>query len=705
MAIASLLLSQSAPDVSFAADAVTVGALVKDLARQTGRRLEVAPAVASEPLVVQFEGKPLDEVQTRLANLVGATWVGQGGVPTLSRPASQRTDQERQEQRHLAEHWTRMLDLRLGRFDAHSFTSKDADLLVDRYRLAEMEEEALMTEYHRMAGDNPVLRATCRILKTLDPAAVFRLRIGERVVYSDAPTRMQVAMTGKGRAALATLRKEVAEMEAAKKRVGFHPKRKLVNFAGLPVIGPGTTQKGYGKAILALRRYGPLAFRYELTLVAGDGQRLIEADGALPAVVNRYGTKMPTEGHPVEVSESARDLSQLVSRGGGVKMASSQKVDLPGGKSEWAAFWVPFEEDNNDDPARRVRPLLSDPVKHDPIGILAGPLLRQIATRRKLPLLATLGDDALEHLAFQIRGDQLPNEEAVVATLTGTQIAEESRVPTATVALGPDWIEVKPYYPVQARANRFNRQAMGELLASVRKEGVLTMPAAVRYGRPPGRITLAFAYAAFGDAAVGSDEVLGLFNHSMRFLASVQPPQWDALEEPQSLSALSGDQKETVRRWVYESLFSQFRDQAEESGRNPMDPGQRPFELEPTELFPNGLPATARISLVRTEKPLVLTQSSQGLRFSLTPASLGLFEAMQAKPSQFPDAARRSLTAYRAATRTGYQVVVQLGEGEKLKIEAYETRPLPGSRFGLRSGLPEAVRKQADHVRDTVLIR
>lgn len=704
LAIASLALSQSGPAVTYAADAVTVGELVKALAKQANVRLDVAPAVAAEPVVVQFKDRPLDEIQARLASLVGAAWIDNGGVPTLSRPASLRTDQEREERRRMADCLTRMLDLRLGQFEkAGAFDRAQADRLVDRYRLAGMEGEEFTAELARISGDNPVVRAATGILRSVDPTRLIQMRMGQRIVFSDLPTAVQSPLTTKGKAALAAVRQDVALMEAASKALG-NPQKPFMNIAGHPVSGPGTTRDPYGKTVLALTRVGPLDFRYEMTQVTKDGSRLLSGSGTLPDIGSHFTFNLPKQGHPLDTPEDAQAFGQLEVRGGGVSMGSSRRIEMGGGKFTWASFWVPFEEANRDDPAACVRPKIVDPVRYDPLGIVLGPLLRQAATRRQASLMATLGDDGLRVLARIIGGEGIPTEEALWAALTRSTADEKDRIPLATIKESPDWIEIRPFFPVDARTARFDRRAVRDVIADIRKEGALTLAAASHLGRPLRRTGLDYLYLVNGDPSVGATEVGGVFNASTEFFINLTPVQANRLRaEPVSVGELSAEQRESVRRWVYEDLVRSYRNRVERTSTNALAIDQTPLDFEPTELFPNGVPASLRLSLEQKEAPVVLAQSTQGLRFALDPPSLGLLEGMQTQPAKHPDAARRSLVYYRPARQLTYRLKLIFDPKDELGLGIVETRPNPGSRFGPRSALPEAVLKEVEAVREAFL--
>lgn len=698
---ATLILGQSGPTVSFAADSVTVGALVKALAKQSGERLDATMAISAEPIVVDFRARSLTEIKGRLAENIGAVWIDQGGVSTLSRPAALVTEQARQERRQMADFLTALFDKRLEKFQrAGAFTRADADKLVDRYRLVDMKAKDLMAEESRIAQDNPIVRCAVKVLRSVDPTKLVQMRLGQRMVFSDVPTAVQVPLTAKGREAFTDLRKEIAVMEEAKKALG-NPQKKLINFADHPVTGPAKTTDPYGKALLAIQRYGPLDFTYSLVLVAKDGRRLAQGSGYVPELRTRWDIQVPKEGTPLEIPEDAVAMGQLEMRGGGVSSASSTRVELGNGKFVWASFWVPFAEANQDDPATRVRAKLIEPVANDPLGVIAGSVLRKIAARRKQSLIASLGDRTLRELARQYAGQGVETEEGFWTVLRQDSIEESQRVPLANVSEEAGWIDVRPLFPVDARATRFDRKALRELIAEFRKEGALTMAAATRYGRVIRRVGLDYIYAVNADPAVGPSEVGSVFSPAMPFLIDLSPQQWTRFEtDAIVVSQLSAGQREEVRRWVYESLTYAFRDRAERTSRNPMQLGQLPLALEPTELYPNGLPAALRVKVDRTERPRILTQSTLGLRYTMDPASLGMLEAMQRDPARHPEAARRSLTGYRPATEVGYSIKLQFGPEDEIGLSASETRPVPGSKFGLRSGLPESVLKEVEEVRE-----
>jgi hypothetical protein len=700
LVLASLALTS--PSVSFAADAVTVGALVKDLARQTGTRLDVAPLLAAEPVVAQFENRPLDEVLVRLATLVDADWRDDGGVRMLGRSSSRQTDLERAERRKLAELLTRMLDLRLRRFaQSGAYDQADATRFVDRYRLAEMDDDAMFAEYRRMAADNPVLRASVAVFRTVDPTLLIRMRRGQRIVFSDVPTPTQTPIAARGREALRNLRKEVEAMETAKK--ALTPRKRLMNFADLPSLGSARLSDGYGKTVLVVRRQGALQFSFEMEVVARDGRRILRGAGDIPTRGNPYDTQLPQKEEPLRIPDEMRAFGTLTHRVG-VKMGTTRFVKLDDGREVRPRFWVPFEEDQNDDPVRLIRPKLADPIRYDPIGLVPGPLLRQIATRRKLPLLASLGDNAVLQLGRMIALDKIRTEDGLIAGLTGSTVSEEDRVPLATFQESEGWIDVRPFLPVDAHANRIDRRALANVLASIRKEGALSLATAAAYGRTPSMGSLDEMYLGRATPEVGLDEVRGLFTPALPFLVSLSPAQWQSLDQaPVPIGELSASQREMVRRWVYEELVNGYRTFVERRSPNTPDVDRYPLATEPTEMYPAGLPADFRVSLNRANEPVVLTRSAQGLAFNLTPASIGLLEAMQANPEANPDAARRTLTGYRLATEAGYRLTLHYPGGQDLAFSTVETKATAGSRFGPRTALPAAIVREIEQVRDAIL--
>jgi hypothetical protein len=112
----------------------------------------------------------------------------------------------------------------------------------------------------------------------------------------------------------------------------------------------------------------------------------------------------------------------------------------------------------------------------DPISYLAGPVLAKSAENASRQLVALLPDDAMEW-AFS-------GFDPIVPKMSAGQLAPLIAQRWLCRASGDgDWLTVVPLFPAQSRENYLLRKPLAELLAAMRRDGTITLPAIQAYAR------------------------------------------------------------------------------------------------------------------------------------------------------------------------------------------------------------------------------
>lgn len=685
--------------VSFASDAVRVDALLEDLASQTGLELRCDAGVGATPVVAQFHERPLDEVLALLGKVVDAEWDVQGGVRRLSRSGELRLKQEREEAKRMAALVDRQVRQALAEVDAlPELDRAEADRIVDRYRLAEMTSAAQQAEFVRMSTTSPVRRAAVRLLAAVDPQKLATMRIGERLVFSDVPHPSQLRLPSTSKQPLKALREECRTLLAARERLGEQLRAKA-NFGGLPEIGPGTLEACYGKTILACTRTGLGRFRLTLLVTDRNGSGILTGATDMPSRMAALFTPYTQTGKPLEISDTMEKLAFLRRDIGYAAASSGTGVRLPDGSTARRQFAITASESEGLPPDLGLGAIFSDPRRWDPLGYAFGPLLRQVASAQGKPLLATISDEALFALLLAVSFKQIATHDGLEQLLAQTQIEEGARTPYAAVVEQEGWLAYKPWLPVAARKQRIDRTALRELIARIRAEGALLLEDAIAYSAKapakPGFTSLDSMILVHAVPEVDRQSIESLIGaDALPLLASMTSSQLARAAEGVLVRELGPEQKEWIRRWAFE----QYPYNAGLLG-TPREGGMRAVDLEPTEIFPNGVPLDSGFLIERTQAPAVLAAAKSGWRFAFDLDGMGYQESLGPRGQLVGVTFDREFTSYRPAVRTRTTVRLRIPGRTEMTSVVSETRPAPGSKHGPRDALPKNLLDRIDLVR------
>ncbi len=692
---AALLLPAT---VSFEANSVAVGELVASIAKQAGMRLESAKDVALEPLTVQFKDRPVDEVLTKIAEVVKAEWVPASQTLVLSRSVSLARQQEAAEQSLIGGRVSAMLLATRNLAEGSVPLDRARALLyMDRYRLAQMGQDALLTEFERMAQSNPAAKAASRMMAEV-PKDLVAMKLRDRIVFSDKPTPAQKQLPAKTNPALATLLADLKLLEEAKAKIGVRKNQRLVNFGGMPSTGPALLRDGYGKTLLVVERRGPLIYSWSLVMVAKDGAGLLTASGRIPRQTGAL-FQASHKGKDLALTDEQSAFAELWNIG--YMQAMTSFGTLPDGTKISGSFAVSTHESKGKDTLAPVRHLLLDPVTNDPTGILVGSLIRQLAGSR--PLIASIPDSSIGELARRINQDKLKTLNDVQESLEQVHSPAVSRLPLARFRTADDWMLVEPYLPVGDRKVRATRAPLRDLMRRIKSEGTLTLNAASAYFRASGTLpsfgSLELIYASNADLGIDSSAAQGVFNASLPFLASLSSGQWESAKDGLTRAEMTTQQKAVISHWALIDLAQSYLRLVPQRGTQMGFERHYPLDIEPTEMFPRGVPSTAVVTIATMTRPVVLARASNGFSFAMDAESLGLFESLLGDPVANPGAAARNLETYRMAQRVGYTVEVQLTDALAPRFDLSEVKAVTGTAFGPKEKLPASFLKRSEEAK------
>lgn len=697
MTFAALLLGALAPTVSAQSDAIRVDALLKDLSIQSRTKLECAPDVGREAVVVQFRDEPSDEVLDRLAKVVGAEWSEREGARRLHRSPELLKREAAAERSRLAGQWKLLFDGILAEIEKMPPVDDNfADILVGAGSTGDdRDPESADRTARQLLQTNPAARTVAKLLAAWDPARFFELRIGERVVFSDVPTAMQRGIPRAWNPAWSEHKRNLELLFRAKERAAGRAKR--LGYYGLPELGPSTLESGYGKTVLSLSRFGQLDITWTLITVDRQGQGLFFASGRIPDAGRRLFPATPGGGAPLEFTPEQRAFAFMSANIGYASAGGMPELKLPDGTVVRPSYGISMAESQGKPPDLGLAKLLSDPVERDPAGPLAGELLRQIARKEQRPLIALVSDGGVLALMRSLNGAPVPTDKAILSILTQDQVDPAARIPHAEVLDDSRWMLLRPYFPVAARQARFDRGALKSLFQALRLKGSLTLADGVVYLRASARPTfgsLDMLCLIHANPQIPREDFPRGFSEALAFLAALTPAQIELLEARGStLRDLAPAQRETIRRWVFDGYRSDGLE------NRVINPQAGPLAQDPTERYPNGLPLDATVRLRKVSRPAVQARMESGFRFNWDAGSFVLNEQRSSQGEFLGAKADRVIKGFRPAVETEYILEVQLEKEKSLSRIASEFALVPGAPEVQREGLPPKFLAQVEAVR------
>ncbi len=645
-------------------------ALVAELAKATGRHLEVSPALGNEVLMVSVQDARLGDVLARLAVAATAAWqpvegglrlVADGGARSVEASA------ERARRRQAIE-----------------------ENLKKKAAPKDGAESELMGAF--MGG-----RSVDAFLPMIDLAAVAAMSSGDRIVFATGATPAQRPLRGDPTAIVAKwvaqhnesarkMASDTASMPEGLDAVMKGPLGDRFKRMSRPILGKPT------KVIVVASR-GALPFfggsglnvRLEVRAYGADGSVLIEETGSLDGDMMGLfaaltGAKTGSSGDkttPIAYSEDAKSLAGLSS--------------LPGLSGKGGVARGPK-------PSASLKKLLLSPSANDPLALIPGEGLVALSKARRKPVVACIPDAAYPAMLS-------------AAPPKTVEDVEES-LKSGPMRLVPDaeFLVVKAAEPETARRTRLDRGALGAILRAVEDHEVPSLDelSAFAAATPePSQNPLSMAMlTVFVPGTMNSMSGIVSWD-ALRLYAALAPTQRQSLASGARIpfNAIARGGQAALQSMLYGASggvtveregVSNEPDPISIGMKMAMGGGSTDVRDEPTEIAPGGLPSNGYLQASVATEPIVRPLATDGPSASTLDAdtfavlrllgSNGASEEME-KALKLPDNGR-------LGSRTAWSLKGYVAPGAFVAASLNDDRtPKDGQQVSL-TNLPDDLQKR-----------
>jgi hypothetical protein len=190
--------------VTYSAVAKPISAILADLSQQANTRLQVEEPIGRQPLILSVKDASLDDLMARVAKITCGKWDKSGANPVLRVDEDAVQAAKARWHKKLAKIYEDVIARKEARLQKSGpFTAQKAQSLMDtmhkmmsqvslngaNFKAPSEDEMAPFTEM-------PNMRALTNMLAAIGPDALADASDGERVVFSTSPNRMQRAVDG-----------------------------------------------------------------------------------------------------------------------------------------------------------------------------------------------------------------------------------------------------------------------------------------------------------------------------------------------------------------------------------------------------------------------------------------------------------------------------------------------------------------------------
>ncbi|HTQ10967.1 MAG TPA: hypothetical protein VMI31_12905 [Fimbriimonadaceae bacterium] len=559
------------------ARAMSAGQLLERISAEAGTRLMAAPSVAQKVVFVDVKGATLDEVKSRIADALAATWKQDGSIQLLTRTA---TDDKKIWQSHVA--YRRKLveqaikDARADLdkpFDAHALAA-GLEVLGSEPTL-DSDRTAARKYYEReqaLYGQSPSARLLDRLVLACDPNDLAAVGPYERHLFRVNPTPMQHGFDGtKYQAALGEFAKEQRAWidEAAKHDFSDIGQTRMVSDPRVQV----DTRPDLSDVSLEISR-GEMTALFFANLTsehAGPAGYGILAQRAFADPSRRFLDSQITPAPPansdpvVTLSASSKEFEDALSR--------AFRSRQPGPASEG------------------MRKRMTRLEQEDPLSWTVSDVLEADAEAKKLNVVAALPDSAVSLLSFVSMNGPLHLGQAMNALEASGTLDERTK---------DGWSTMTPPDRYEAELDFTPRAAVDNLMKSFFAAGRLDIHDYAKYAFDSKRLNRG-GFGSFFLAMVDPSE-LGASDQTdwkaLQLYGSFSSSQQRALEVGTKFAyaAMTPEQKRIVDRIVYAKRLA-----------GPAGPGQASFQaVEPTQAFALGVPGNCITTAASRSTPVIV---------------------------------------------------------------------------------------------------
>jgi hypothetical protein len=661
--------------ISLAASGAAASAVVERVATATRLKLEVSAEVASEVLAVEATNVKVGDLLERIATATGASWKLDGDKRRLTRTA----EQTRDEARAALDRRSRAIQAGLDALapEAGLYRPLAPEEAINAAVAAKMALDELLDRIQKGGDDAPIKqkvielgnktsagRMLLRAARAVGAETLAAIPPGRRVVFALHPTAQQRAFPAAFDAGIQAFLIDHARWLDALKRV--EPSK--VHMEGGPDLYGRDPVSSVGELHLVASRLH-VGDGLELNMAVGSatGAMLVEAQATISPQAAQ-GSAIGSDGR-IDLSERARGF---LGAWDACRSAAGQPV-----AEEWFAAW-------------------SKPNTEEPLGFVAGELLRGLSRARGANLVAVLPDRAF-----------LPSMAVARATPITTAGLERS-LPAWGMESRQEggWIIASPTNAPEDRGLRVDRRALAALLQTAvsKKQAFLVDLGAYALKRPPSlagpgldSLWLGLFSARIDNAGTAS----GLISYEapmLRFFGSVAPAQQRSLVAGAELpiANLSAGAMAALGDMVFHSANGPSVGKVPNPFAAPVRAG-RSLLNERTKALANGIPKDGVVTLKLTQVDAFQTVSSKSGAARILAGndliSMLVTSQMDARKGKAPGFDR-----FRPASMTSYAFTFHLKPEVSLAKALAEARVNRSSALLTYDQLPEGLRSQVEQV-------
>ena len=478
MAAVALALGASAQDldqkVTYTGPAISAKKLLEALSAQAGIELATSPQTAADVLVVVAKDVRLGDLLKRIAEAEAAEWKQEAAGYRLVRTEALAREQQRADVAERAKGYEAAVQRLLGAADTGpAFDDAAARRIAESARQAQdtiMRGEAGM----RPSAKDPASRALARLLAGMPATTLASIPPNTRVVFANAPNRMQRLLGPNAGATLATFLKEQnvwAQALTSTPRETDPPGTRRIIYGG-PDLSAKSIDR-IGKALLIVHRYTDRPMlSVEFKVADSTGKIVARATETLSLAPPTPAGGAPTSGgRALKLSDTAKEFATLMAgpeaavqtsnrfmvrlRVGGTAMAMSSPGSPPA--PAVGADWTQR---------------LSRPEANEPLDYVTGEVLRSVAADLDATLVASIPDGTLIETCRRM----------LKANLTAEQFLGFAQSNLALkVTRESGWIVIGAAFPSEVLYSRVDRLSLGQLLRTAVKNTYLRLDEMAAY--------------------------------------------------------------------------------------------------------------------------------------------------------------------------------------------------------------------------------
>ncbi len=564
-----------AATISCTCAGIDVKTAVAEISRISGRPLSCAPNIGPDVVVLVAKDAPVQDVMAKLAEATAGEWKDTGAGMKLVRSASALREEEKADfVKRAAQMEVELVKIRQAAKELPVWNEKQAQLVANQMEDQHKAEQGnngnfdrnAWMQVERLNRQSPGGRAITRLLARFPARALAQVTLTRRIVFSSAPTALQVPMPAGVDAELqAIVREQTIWSELAPKIFveSDQPYQTSAAHETKPL-------KAIGKVLLCAQKEPWGGGSVSISLKVADekgrivmsGQRQLQLGPPQDPITDQK----PEPGEkPITLAEPGASMLK--------SFAEFRKRNKPGVLPE------------------QLSQLLQEPEKIEPISILTGPMIAASAEAQGKNFVAVLPDMAFFAPAFAGVGDITPS--MVMKTLTFLDLNREESA---------GWVIVRPQIPADVRRTRADRRSISELMKSVKQEGRLSLDALARYAgmnegddsAPSLGMLILYVTMPNMDSNFQNWDLLRLYG-----LMSPEQMQAVRAQKPLPLSTFSDGQMAVLNRMLFarESYELEVVLAKTPQSQADWDLVGNNIRREATEMFAEGLPKDSQLVL------------------------------------------------------------------------------------------------------------